>query len=93
MWCLIGSIPDLCPLSYFSKCLTIARNLNIYKEAHGRDICFAKSEQCYHLNSKGAVAVAARLVDALATSQEETDASIILHCMHICETAPNTTHI
>ena len=58
-----------------------------------RDICFAKSEQCYHLTSTDAEAVAVRLVDALATSQEEAGARIILQYMHICETAPNITHI
>ena len=31
-----------------------------------------------------------RSVNALATSQEETGARIMLHCMHLCETAPNT---
>ena len=32
-------------------CLTIARNLKVFLEGHGREIAFAKSEQCYHLTS------------------------------------------
>ena len=63
------------------------------KRLHGRDIYFAISEQCYHLTSTDAETVEVRTVDALATSQEEADTRIILHCMHICETAPSATHI
>ena len=62
-------------------------------EIHDRDIYFEKSEQCYHLTSTDAEAVAVTSVDVLAPSHEETDARTILHCMHICETAQNTTHI
>ena len=65
----------------------------IYKEVHGREINFATSEQFFHLTNTDAKPVDVRFVDALATSQEEADARIILHYMHICETAPYTTHI
>ena len=63
------------------------------KRLHGRDIYFAISEQCYHLTSTDAETVEVSTVDALATSQEEADTRIILHCMHICETVPSATHI
>ena len=35
------------------------------QEVNGRDIYYAKSEQCYHLTSTDEEAVAVRLVDAL----------------------------
>ena len=63
------------------------------KRLHGRSIYFAISEQCYHLSSIDAETVDVNTVDALATSQEEADTRIILHCNHICETTPDTTHI
>ena len=37
---------------------TNVRNLNVFIEVRGRDIAFAKSEQCYHLTSIDAEAVA-----------------------------------
>ena len=40
-------------------CLTNVRNLKVFIEVHGRDIAFAKSEQCYHLTSTDAEAAAA----------------------------------
>ena len=58
------------------------------KRLHGRDIYFAISEQCTDTE-----AVEVRSVDAVASSQEEAYTRIILHCLHICETAPITTHI
>ena len=63
------------------------------KRLHGRSIYFAISEQCYHLSSIDAETVDVNTVDALATSQEEADARIILHCNHVCKTTPGTTHI
>ena len=42
-------------------CLTNFRN-HVFQEVRGRDIAFAKSEQCYHLNSTDAEAVAVRLL-------------------------------
>ena len=47
-------------LSYF--CLANVRKLIIFLEVQGRDIAFAKSEQCYHLTSTDAEAVAVRLL-------------------------------
>ncbi|MES9950704.1 MAG: hypothetical protein ABW118_17235 [Candidatus Thiodiazotropha sp.] len=63
------------------------------KKLKGRNLYFAMGNECYHLTSTDGNAVEVRSVDALATSQEEADTRIILHCMHICETAPTTTHI
>ena len=63
----------------------------IRKELYGGDT-FRKKVQLYHLTSADAEVVAVRSVNAPATLFEESGARIILHCMHICETAPNTTH-
>ena len=54
------------------------------KRLHCRSIYFAISEQCYHLSNIDAETVHVNTVDALATSQEEADTRIILHCNHIC---------
>ena len=48
-------------------------------------IYFAKSEQRFPWISTDAEAVAVRSVDALATSEEETDTGNIIHYMHIIE--------
>ena len=50
---------------------------------------------CYCLTSSNAetVTVTVTEVDALSTSQEEADTRIILHCLHISQTTPTTTHI
>ena len=53
-------------------CLTNGRNLNVFKEVHGRDIYFAKSEQCYHLTSMDAEAVAVRSVTGIDRCQSHT---------------------
>ena len=37
-------------------CLTNVRNLKVFLEVHGRDIAFAKSEQCYHFTRTDAEA-------------------------------------
>ena len=63
------------------------------KKIHGRKIYFAISEKCYCLTSSNAETVTVTEVDALSTSQEEADTRIILHCLHISQTAPITTHI
>ena len=63
------------------------------KQIHGRVICFAKSEQCYHLTSTDTWPVAARSVIALATSHEKADARIVISCINICETALNTIYV
>ena len=55
----------------------------ICNEAHGRDTRFAKPEQCYYLTNTDAEAFAVRSVDALDTSQDEADARIMPHCMHM----------
>ena len=48
--------------SLSSFCLTNVRNLKVFLEVHGRDIAFAKPEQCYHLTSTGAEAAAVKLL-------------------------------
>ena len=63
------------------------------KKIHGREIYFAISEKCYCLTSTNAETVTETEVDALSTSQEEAGTRIILHCLHISQTAPTTTHI
>ena len=63
------------------------------KRLHGRSIYFAILEQCYLLSSIDAKTVDVNTVDALATSQEESDTRIILHCNHSCKTTPDTFHI
>ena len=63
------------------------------KRLQGRDLYFAISDKCYQLTSIDGKAVEVRSVDALATSQEEADTRIILHCLHICETVPTITQI
>ena len=65
-------------------CLANARNLNVSLEVDGRDISLVKSEQCYHLTSTDAEAVA-------ATSQEETYTIVILHSILICEKTQTQT--
>ena len=42
-------------------CLTNAINLNVFLVVHGRDMAFAKPEQCYHLSSTDDDAAAVRL--------------------------------
>ena len=63
------------------------------KKIHDREIYFAISEKCYCLTSTNAETVTVTEVDALSTSQEEAGTRIILHCLHILQTAPTTTHI
>ena len=58
------------------------------KRSTTEPLCF-----CYHLTSTGAEAVVVRSVGALATSLEEADIRIILHCIHTCGIALSTTHI
>ena len=68
------------------------QNLNICEEVHGRDIYFVKSERCYRLTGTDAEAVAVRLLLPLHRKRQNYT-TVIFNCMHICETAPNTTHI
>ena len=65
----------------------------MYAKVHSRDIFLANSEQCYQWTSTDAETVAVRSVNVLPTLYEETNVRIILHCMYICLTAPNSTHI
>ena len=63
------------------------------KRLQSRDLYFAISDKCYQLTNIDGNAVEVRPVDALATSQEEADTWIKLHCLHICETVPTITQI
>ena len=72
-------------------CLTIARNLKVFLEGHGRDIDFPKLKQCYHLTSTDAEAVAVRLL--LPHRNRHIPESYSILCIIICEMALNTTNI
>ena len=78
-------------MTLYNFCLDNGRNLYVCKEVHCRDIYFAKSEHCNHLTNTDAEAVTVRSVDLFVTSQEETDARIILHCMHIYSNKKETS--
>ena len=45
-------------ISLSNFCLTNVRNLNVFLEVRGRDLAFAKSEQCDILTNMDAEAVA-----------------------------------
>ena len=62
------------------------------KKLQGREINFAIAGECYLLSSTDGETVSVTAVKTLFSSQEEADTRIILHCMHISQTTPTTTH-
>lgn len=60
---------------------------------HGRKIFFVCQHQCFCLESHNGFVTTSSAIESLFSDQEEADTRIILHCLHVCQTAAPKTSI